>query len=111
LLLAQISDLISPINDDLSDTGAILLLICIPFYWIATEYFFDKSPAKFLTRTKVVMKDGTKPSFLTIIGRTLCRFIPFEPFSFLGGKAIGWHDSITNTRVVMDKFQTKKPNF
>jgi hypothetical protein len=30
--------------------------------------------------------------------RTICRFIPFEAFSFFGQK--GWHDSISGTNVV-----------
>ena len=28
------------------------------------------------------------------------RFIPFEPFSFLGGGGNGWHDSLSGRRVV-----------
>jgi hypothetical protein len=33
--------------------------------------------------------------------RTLSRFIPFEPFSFLNG--YGWHDTLTETQLVREK--------
>lgn len=92
-------------NDDLSDIGAILLLLSMLSYWVLFEYIFGKTPAKFLTGTKVVTKFGYRPSLLKIIGRTLCRLIPFEQFSFLGTRAIGWHDSISGTRVVRDEFE------
>jgi hypothetical protein len=44
-----------------------------------------------------------RPPFGTMVLRSLCRLIPFEPFSFLGSDARGWHDSITKTRVVRKK--------
>ena len=44
-------------------------------------------------------ENGTKPRFGQVIGRTLCRFVPFEAFSFFGER--GWHDKIPKTRVVM----------
>lgn len=77
-------------------------LLILPGYWIFTEYFWGKSPAKFITQTTVVTLSGRRPSFLNIVGRTLCRLIPFEAFSFLGSRAVGWHDTISSTRVVND---------
>jgi len=91
-------------SDELSDLQTILFLLILGGYWVLTEYFFGKTPGKFLTGTKVVTKNGQSPSFATILGRTLCRFIPFEPFSFFGLKTVGWHDSISNTRVVRDEY-------
>lgn len=88
----------------IADILTALMVLMIPAYWILSEYFLGKTPAKFITKTKVVTRDGQRPSFLTIVGRTLCRLIPFEQFSFLGAKAVGWHDSISNTRVVIDEF-------
>jgi len=69
-------------------------------YYFVMEASFGKTIGKFITGTKVVTEDGEKPSAKTLAGRTLCRFIPFEAFSFLGSSAIGWHDSISNTRVI-----------
>jgi hypothetical protein len=37
--------------------------------------------------------------FSQILGRTFSRFVPFEPFSFLGS-GHGWHDRWSDTRVV-----------
>ena len=62
-------------SDELSDLQTILFLLILGGYWVLTEYFFGKTPGKFLTGTKVVTKDGQSPSFATILGRTLCRFI------------------------------------
>jgi uncharacterized RDD family membrane protein YckC len=53
---------------------------------------------KLLFGTFVVSASGAKPAFGQIVKRTLCRYIPFEPFSFFG--ETGWHDSISKTRVV-----------
>jgi hypothetical protein len=72
-------------------------------YYFLTEYFFNKSIAKFLTRTKIVNKKGIQPTVKELLIRNLCRFIPFEQFSFLGSNSKGWHDSFSNTTVIDDK--------
>lgn len=97
--------------EGMSSIFGFLFLLSIPGYWALFEYFFGKSPAKFITRTKVVTVDGRKPSFLNILGRTFCRFIPFEPFSFLGSKPVGWHDSISRTRVVSDDYPIESEEY
>lgn len=68
-------------------------------YYIFFEGIWGRTPGKFLLGTVVVNEAGGKPSLKQVIGRTLCRFIPFEAFSFLGER--GWHDSIPKTYVVM----------
>ncbi|WP_297333719.1 RDD family protein [Flavobacterium sp.] len=70
------------------------------FYYSITESIFSRSIGKFITGTKVVMQDGSKPSAGVIILRSFCRLIPFEAFSFLGSPPRGWHDSLTETYVV-----------
>ena len=77
----------------------IILLVFLFGYDIFFESIWQRTPAKWLTKTKVVMTDGSKPNFLHILGRTLARYIPFEAFSFLFGP-IGWHDSLSRTLVV-----------
>lgn len=72
-------------------------LIYFPFY----ETLLGATPGKFLTGTVVTKKNGEKIDFKISIIRTLCRFIPFEPISFLGKK--GWHDGISDTRVLKEK--------
>lgn len=85
------------INDN---TSYIFGILAIFSYFLFFESFFSKSPAKFLTRTKVITTDGLKPTFKTIVVRTLCRFIPFDLFSFFGNKPIGWHDKFSKTLVI-----------
>lgn len=70
-------------------------------YYFLFEYFFGKTPAKFLTRTRVVDMNGEWPGGKKLLIRTLCRFIPFDNFSFLFG-TVGWHDRLSGTMVVRD---------
>ncbi len=72
-------------------------------YYTTMETLAGKSVGKFITKSKAVMADGSKLTFEKALVRSLCRFIPFEPFSFLGEDGKGWHDSITKTFVVDDK--------
>ena len=72
-------------------------------YFISLEHLTGCTIGKLVTGTRVVAEAGGRPSFLRVVGRTFARYIPFEPFSFLGGKdgrPVGWHDSLTKTRVV-----------
>jgi uncharacterized RDD family membrane protein YckC len=64
-----------------------------------TEFIWQTSPGKLLTRTRVTTATGGKPQFLSVVGRSMARFIPFEPFSFLGSGNRGWHDTMSNTYV------------
>jgi uncharacterized RDD family membrane protein YckC len=75
--------------------GTVMLLAFYCFF----EGIWARTPGKFLLGTAVVTVKGEKPSFPQVIGRTFCRFIPFEAFSFLGDGE-GWHDSISKTQVV-----------
>lgn len=79
----------------------VLGLILIVAYYVFFEGLWARTPGKLLFGTTVVTESGHKPSLLQIVGRTLCRFIPFEAFSFFG--ALGWHDSISRTRVIRTK--------
>jgi uncharacterized RDD family membrane protein YckC len=69
------------------------------FYYLVLEGIFNTTAGKCATNTTIVNEFGTQPSFAQILGRTFCRLIPFEPFSFLRAGGRGWHDSITNTYV------------
>ena len=85
--------------------GIIILLI----YYIIIESITSRSIGKYLTKTKVVLEDGSEPGVKDVILRSLCRIIPFEVFSFLGETGRGWHDSISDTYVVdIVKFEAKR---
>ncbi len=74
-------------------------LICIILYYALSEGLFQATLGKIITKSTIINTDGEKIGFGRALGRTLCRFIPFEPFSFLFSER-GWHDSITDTYVV-----------
>ena len=76
--------------------GFIFMMI----YYVGFEASTGRTLAKYITKTKVVTEMGEKPGFNAIIIRSLCRFIPFEPFVFLFGDASGWHDTISKTKVI-----------
>lgn len=87
--------------------GIVIALV----YYALFEIFFSRTIAKFITKTVVVMEDGSKPDTGTIVKRTFCRLIPFNVLSFVGNPR-GWHDSISDTYVVKkDALDSKKRLF
>ena len=89
--------------DNMGDFGWNIIAITISLiYYLVFEGLFARSIAKFITGTVVVDENGQKPDFATIFKRSLCRFIPFDAFTFLGGSR-GWHDSLSHTYVVNKK--------
>jgi uncharacterized RDD family membrane protein YckC len=83
--------------------GQLVLIIGLFLYYFLFETFLQKTPAKFITRTKVVSLDGSNLTAGTIALRTLVRFVPFEVISAIGtpkGERTWWHDRWVKTRVV-----------
>lgn len=78
----------------------VFTLALIFLYYFIFELAFGATPAKFITGTRVTTRDGQKPEAGAIALRSLIRFVPFEPFSFLFGE--GWHDKWSKT-IVIDK--------
>ena len=68
-------------------------------YYIILEGIFNTTAGKCATNTTIVNERGERPDFGQVLGRTFCRLIPFEAFSFFADGARGWHDSIPNTYV------------
>jgi len=69
-------------------------------YYVGLEATTGRTIGKYITKTKVINENGDTPKFGTVFIRTLCRFIPFEQFSYFGDDQRGWHDSLSKTRVV-----------
>lgn len=85
------------------DAGLLGVVVNLGFmlaYYTLSEGFFGRTLGKLITGTKVVGADGQRIPMSKAFTRSLCRFIPFEAFSFLGSEARGWHDSITKTWVI-----------
>lgn len=78
--------------------GLVIFLV----YFAGSELLLGGATiGKLITGTRAVQLDGSSPTFGQILGRSLSRMIPFEPLSFVfGDKTTGWHDSLSNTRVV-----------
>ena len=79
---------------------AILFVIFFCYYYIM-EAIYQKTVAKFITKTKVVTKNEDKPNKVDIFARTFCRFIPFDQISFLFTRN-GFHDRFSSTQVIKD---------
>lgn len=77
-----------------------LMFIFLMSYYSIMEGLTGRTVGKFITKTRVVTITGERANFDTVLGRSLCRLIPFEPISFLLFDR-GWHDKFTKTRVVM----------
>lgn len=76
------------------------ILIISTFYYLIFEYFTQRTPAKWITFTKVIGYDGNRPSFLMVLVRSICRWIPFERIIYaLGGPLL--HDRISKTNVII----------
>ena len=106
LLAGVVLALVAPEGAEwLSQLNAVedfLLGIGVMFcYYVGGEGFFSGTTVgKLIPGTRVRTPDGGKATLGQIIGRTAERFIPFEPFSFLGSGPGGWHDSLSGTAVV-----------
>lgn len=74
-----------------------VILVCLFLYFFIMEAIAGQTLGKMVTRTMVQFQG--KSAFGGALARTLCRFIPFEPFSFIPHKGYGWHDKISGTYV------------
>lgn len=93
-------------EDSSSDVFDFLLIYFILFgyYTVMEGAFNGKTIGKLITRTRAVCEDGSPLTWEKAALRSLCRLIPFEPFSFLASTR-GWHDTLSKTYVVDDRKQ------
>jgi uncharacterized RDD family membrane protein YckC len=82
--------------------GMLIGMLIVMTYYSVLEGLTSRTLGKFITGTYVVTDEGLRPSFANILGRTLCRFIPFEALTFLFS-SVGLHDRLSHTRVVKDQ--------
>jgi uncharacterized RDD family membrane protein YckC len=68
-------------------------------YYLLFETFFKRSPAKWLTISKVVNKAGNKPAFWQIFVRSLIRLTVIDCF-FIAFLDMPLHDYLSKTEVV-----------
>lgn len=94
--------------DNLGGLANMLLtgLFSVVYYWIM-ESVWGRTLGKLVTGTKVISDAGLPARPLAILGRSLARYVPFEPFSMLGSAA--WHDSWSGTQVIDLRKKTSSP--
>ncbi|MBC7848103.1 MAG: RDD family protein [Chitinophagaceae bacterium] len=87
------------------NTGSALFLrylisfaLFLTYYTIMEGATKGRTVGKFITGTRAVREDGSAITWKDAFLRTLCRFVPFEPFSGLGVRP--WHDEWTRTEVI-----------
>lgn len=71
-------------------------------YYVFMETKYQKTIGKFISKTRVVNKNGAKPDLGDIVRRTFCRLIPFDGISFLF-TANGFHDRLSDTTIIKDE--------
>lgn len=74
-------------------------LVSFIYYFLWEKYSNGRTVGKYVTNTKAISIDGTDVTTRQVLNRALCRIVPFDALSFLGG-GNGWHDSWTDTRVI-----------
>jgi len=74
------------------------ILILVAYYTLFEFFAKGRTVGKMVTGTVAVREDGSNLTFMDAFLRTLCRFIPFEPFSAFGYRP--WHDTLTRTMVI-----------
>jgi len=103
LILSLVIDLLIPSNTQqiIQWTSFIMLIVSFFGYYVFMEFTYQKTLAKFITKTKVVKATGQKPEISDIILRTFFRLLPFDRVSFIFTKN-GFHDYLSNTTVIKD---------
>jgi uncharacterized RDD family membrane protein YckC len=79
---------------------AVATIVMNIVYYFPLEAFSNGTFGKLLTDSRVVKANGKKITPMDALLRAFCRCIPFNGISFLFTNGVGWHDTITKTRVV-----------
>jgi len=78
--------------------GYLIIYLITFLYYFIMESLTAQTIGKMITRTMVVNRYGEKPIWYEVALRSLCRFIPFVPLSFIPS-GISWYDKISQTYV------------
>lgn len=100
VFLLVLADTSAVLEDGGFGSYFLLMFIFVGYYTLFEGVAGGKTPGKFMTGTRAVKSDGSPLSFTDALLRSLCRMVPFEPLSALGGRP--WHDSWTSSKVIKD---------
>jgi hypothetical protein len=86
----------------------VVYIIWLFFYYILFEFYFKRTPAKFLFGMKIVTKDGSIPTKKRFFLRSLLRFFVFL---ILGWNRVSLLDLLSGCRVekIVIKHKIKEP--
>ncbi len=82
-----------------NDSPYPLISIVLFIYYFSTEAVFGRTLGKALNGSFVVFERGR---MISVLWRTLSRYIPLEAFSFIG-RSEGWHDTLSRTTVRQER--------
>ncbi len=104
IILSFILDFFISTTDQSLMTLVAYLMFVLGFfgYYVFMETKYQKTIGKYITKTRVVTKDGSKPEVGDIIRRTFCRLIPFDRVSFFFTPN-GFHDRLSDTTIIKDE--------
>lgn len=88
-------------ESNISLNGLATLII----YFSIFESINGKSPAKYITKTRVLSKSGKKANIFQVVARSIVRAFYFEALTFLIGKnsPYGLHDLLSYTKLEKQK--------
>ena len=103
IITAIIARIFGHTDDEIMDTLVfiIMIIVWLAYYW-GLESLTGKTVGKYITRTRIVKEDGSRPTTINVLGRTMSRLIPFDPFSYLGPPEQGWHDAAPKIYVISE---------
>ncbi len=105
IYVAMNPDNLSVLVDETRNKGMDYLLGVLGFfsyYWFFESVCKGRTIGKMVCGTRALTTDGELMSSGTVLKRTLSRLVPFDPLSFFGGYASGWHDRWTDTMVITE---------
>ncbi|MFT3826461.1 MAG: RDD family protein [Chitinophagaceae bacterium] len=74
------------------------IILYVTYICLSEKLGNGRSLGKLVTQTIAIQEKGIPLRWSDALRRSICRVIPFEPFSALGSSL--WHDKWTHTRVV-----------
>lgn len=86
-------------------------LVVTFIYYLSFEYFFKRTPGKFITNTRIIRVSTGSNFFTPVLIRTICRFIPIEAaFIFFSEDGLTLHDLLSKTQLSKNQTTNNEEN-
>ncbi len=87
-------------NNEITLLDIFIFFLLYLLYYTFFETVFNRTPAKYFTKTIVVNINNSPASFRQILLRSLYRFLPFNYFKFMDKNPLCMHDLLSKTYVI-----------